>query len=92
MAADMMENEMADLHRALDDSKGARGCEAHQTAVVPALKKMLRICEAMHKKQMWVIGLLIAVLVQGLLKGTSLSGIATDVLKVMLATATGGTP
>jgi len=92
MTADMIENEMSDLHKALDENKGAKGCEAHQAAVVPSLKKLLRICEAMHKKQMYVIGLLIAVLVQGLLKGTSLSGVATDVLKIMLATATGGTP
>ena len=92
MAADMMENEMADLHRELDETEGTRSCKAHQAAVVPSLKKLLRICEAMHKKQMWVISLLVAVLVQGLLKGTSLSGIATDVLKVMLASATGGTP
>jgi hypothetical protein len=90
--ADMFENEMSDFHRSLDESKSAKGCEAHQTAVVPSLKKLLRICESMHKKQMYVIGLLVAVLVQGLLKGTSLSGIATDVLKIMIATATGGTP
>lgn len=91
MAADMLEEEMSDLHKALDESKGVKGCEAH-TPMVNAQKKTLRICEAMHKKQVWVIGLLVAVFVQGLLKGTSLSGIATDVLKVMLATATGGTP
>ncbi len=91
MAADMMENEMADLHRALDDSKGMKGCEAH-SPMVNAQKKTLRICEAMHKKQVWVIGLLVAVFVQGLLKGTSLSGVATDVLKILLVTATGGTP
>ena len=91
MAADMMENEMADLHRALDDSKGMKGCEAH-SPMVNAQKKTLRICEAMHKKQVWVIGLLVAVFVQGLLKGTSLSGVATDVLKLLLVTATGGTP
>ena len=91
MAADMMENEMSDLHRELDENEGVKTCKAH-VHVVAAEKKSLRICEQILKNQRWAIGILIVLFVQGLLKGSSLSAVATDVLKIMLATATGGTP
>jgi len=85
MAADMMENEMSDLHKALDESKGAKGCEAHQAAVVPSLKKLLRICETMHKNQKYFMFMLLSILVSIWAKGTTASDIMGNVIRVLLA-------
>ena len=92
MAADMMENEMADLHRELDETEGTRSCKAHQAAVVPSLKKLLRICEAMHKNQKYFMFILLSILVSIWAKGTPATDIADNILRVLVASATGGTP
>lgn len=91
MAADMMENEMADLHRELDENEGTKSCKAH-IHVVAAEKKSLRVCEQILKNQKYFMGILFSILVSVWAKGTPIGDIVGMIVKAAISTATGGTP